>query len=66
MPENLPTHTHCLECDYAMPEGRPYCSEECERAHEAKRTKERNRNLLFMVAAIAAVLLIAFLSMGLV
>jgi predicted nucleic acid-binding Zn ribbon protein len=61
MPENLPIHSHCLECDSAIPVGKPFCSDECGRKHASKAKRDRNRNLLFVAAAVAAVILIAIL-----
>jgi predicted nucleic acid-binding Zn ribbon protein len=62
MPENLPDHTHCLQCELAMPEGKTFCSDACEDAYKSKAKKEKDRNLLFLVAAIAIVLLIALVT----
>jgi predicted nucleic acid-binding Zn ribbon protein len=62
MPENLPTHSHCLECDSAIPVGAPYCSKECESAHTAKAKKERLKSMLFAIAAIVAIIALALMS----
>jgi predicted nucleic acid-binding Zn ribbon protein len=62
MPENLPDHTHCLQCEAAIPEGRPFCSDACESAYREKAKKDRDRNTLFLVAAIAIVLVVALVT----
>jgi predicted nucleic acid-binding Zn ribbon protein len=53
MPENLPDHEHCVQCDDAVPVGQKFCSPECESINIKKLKKERQRNIMFMVAAIA-------------
>ncbi len=63
MPEMLPDHTHCLECDAAIPWGRPYCSDKCEAEHMAKVKREKNRNLIFTVILIGAVVSLGLLMM---
>jgi len=62
MPENLPMHSHCLECDSAIPAGASYCSEECQRAHQAKARKDRNKNLLFIIVAIVLIITLGLMS----
>jgi predicted nucleic acid-binding Zn ribbon protein len=53
MPENLPDHEHCAQCDDAVPVGQRFCSPECEATFNKKQKKDRQRNIMFMVAAIA-------------
>jgi len=49
MPENLPDHSHCLECEAAIPLGRPFCSDKCEKTYQDKVQRSKNRNLVFML-----------------
>jgi predicted nucleic acid-binding Zn ribbon protein len=59
MPENLPDHEHCAQCDDAIPVGQKYCSPECETLFIAKLKKEKQRNLLFIV-----VVIVVFIGIG--
>ncbi|MDD1755640.1 MAG: DUF2116 family Zn-ribbon domain-containing protein [Methanomassiliicoccales archaeon] len=63
MPENLPDHTHCLECDAAIPFGKPFCSERCEAAHNSKVKREKNRNLMYMVILVAIIVTLGLVSL---
>jgi len=55
MPENLPDHTHCLECDSAIPEGRSFCSDKCESEHRARVRRQKNRNLIYTIILVGVV-----------
>jgi len=63
MPENLPDHTHCLECEAAMPWGKQFCSDKCESAHQAKAKREKNKNLIYMILALGAIVSLGLLTM---
>jgi predicted nucleic acid-binding Zn ribbon protein len=65
MPENLPDHTHCLECDAAIPLGRPFCSDQCEAAHRNKARKNKNRNLAYTVILFVIIAVLGLLSLTL-
>jgi len=63
MPENLPDHEHCAQCDDAVPVGQKYCSPECENKYIQKQRKDRQRNIMFMVAAIAIFIALGIFSL---
>jgi len=63
MPENLPDHEHCVQCDDAVPVGQRFCSPECESIYIQKQRKERQRNIIFMVAAIAVFVALGIFSL---
>lgn len=49
MPERLPPHTHCINCDDPIPEGKKFCSEQCETKYKSKAKKESRRGIYFMI-----------------
>jgi predicted nucleic acid-binding Zn ribbon protein len=55
MPENLPDHAHCLECEAAMPFGRQFCSDKCESTYQAKVKRGKNKNLIYLILALGAI-----------
>ncbi len=59
----LPDHTHCLQCEAAIPWGRPYCSDKCEAERKAKVQRDKNKNLLFTVLLIGAIVCLGVLLM---
>jgi predicted nucleic acid-binding Zn ribbon protein len=63
MPENLPDHTHCLECDAAIPWGKPYCSDKCDAEHKAKVKRQKNRNLLYTILLIGVIMSLALVTL---
>jgi predicted nucleic acid-binding Zn ribbon protein len=63
MPENLPDHAHCLECDAAIPIGKQFCSDQCESARNAKIRRQKNRNLMYTVILLVIIVTLGFVSM---
>jgi predicted nucleic acid-binding Zn ribbon protein len=61
MPENLPDHTHCLECEAAIPWGKPFCSDKCEAEHQAKVKRRKNRGLLYTILLIGVIVSLGLL-----
>jgi predicted nucleic acid-binding Zn ribbon protein len=55
MKVHLPEHSHCLACGDPVPANELYCSEECRQEQEAKKRKNKQRNLLFYIVAIVAI-----------
>lgn len=62
MPENLPDHAHCQECDAAIPEGGIFCSDQCERSFKGRAKKDRQRNTLFIAIVVIVALGLSLLS----
>ena len=59
----LPEHDHCKFCGDPVPFEQAYCSEECYYNEEARVSKEKRNNYLFVAAAaasIAVILLIGY------
>ncbi len=57
----LPQHSHCLNCDDPVEEGQQYCSEKCRLEAESQAKKDRNKNLLFIAFAAAALIVIGLM-----
>ena len=62
MPENLPDHAHCLQCDNAIALGQEFCSEACKQTHFDKVRKENRRNLIFIVIVVVVFVIIGAMS----
>ena len=55
MVELLPDHTHCLQCDAAIPLGKAFCGEECEKVHRRNAKKSNQRTTLMVVIVVVAI-----------
>ena len=49
MPERLPPHTHCINCNDPIPEGKQFCSEQCEKEFKALAKKDSRRSTYFII-----------------
>jgi predicted nucleic acid-binding Zn ribbon protein len=62
MPERLPPHSHCIQCDNPIKEGDLYCSDECRQARKVVQQKSNRRSWIFIVIVIAALIVLAVLT----
>ncbi|MBC7108057.1 MAG: DUF2116 family Zn-ribbon domain-containing protein [Methanomassiliicoccales archaeon] len=62
MPQPLPPHTHCLNCDDPIPEDQDFCSEKCKDSYQERIKKERRRMMYFYIVAIVAIIGIGLIS----
>jgi len=46
-----------------MPWGKQFCSDKCESAHQAKAKREKNKNLIYMILALGAIVSLGLLTM---
>ncbi|HTY47037.1 MAG TPA: DUF2116 family Zn-ribbon domain-containing protein [Methanomassiliicoccales archaeon] len=63
MPERLPPHSHCVQCDNPIAEGETYCSEECRNAKRAADEKVSRRNWVFIVVVIVVLIALSVASL---
>ncbi len=59
MPERLPPHSHCVQCDNPVAEGELYCSDECRQATKDIEKKSTRRSWIFIIIVIAALIVLA-------
>ncbi|MGD1060576.1 MAG: DUF2116 family Zn-ribbon domain-containing protein [Methanomassiliicoccales archaeon] len=62
MPERLPPHSHCVQCDNPVQEGEQYCSDECRQARKLANQKSNRRTWIFFIIVIAALVVLAVLT----
>jgi predicted nucleic acid-binding Zn ribbon protein len=62
MPERLPPHSHCIQCDNPIQEGQDYCSDECRQARKVEREKSNRRQWIFVIIVIAALIVLGVLT----
>ncbi len=63
MPERLPPHSHCVQCDNPIPEGETYCSEECRNAKSVVDNKSSRRNWIFIVVVVVILVALSVASL---
>jgi len=61
MEPGLPDHDHCRYCGDPVPFEQAYCCEECYYKDQARRRKERLRDVLLAVVAVGGAALILIL-----
>jgi len=59
MPERLPPHSHCLNCEVPIAEDEIFCSDKCKVVHDGKARKEKRRMMYFYLIAIVAIVAIS-------
>jgi len=59
MTVHLPEHDHCKFCGDPVPFDRAYCTEECYWNDQAQMKQENRKNIIFAVATVASVAIIA-------
>ncbi|MDD1770581.1 MAG: DUF2116 family Zn-ribbon domain-containing protein [Methanomassiliicoccales archaeon] len=62
MPERLPPHSHCVQCDNPIQEGEEYCSDECRQARKIANQKSNRRSWIFVIIVIAALIVLGVLT----
>jgi len=62
MPERLPPHTHCIQCDNPVPEGEEYCSEECKATYQKRMKDGTRRSWIFFAVVVVIMVLMAMVT----
>ena len=60
----LPNHSHCRYCGDPGPFGSEYCDDDCRELHDAEKSVERKKDIIFY--GLIAVSLVAILVVGMV
>ncbi|KXB03447.1 hypothetical protein AKJ48_03870 [candidate division MSBL1 archaeon SCGC-AAA261O19] len=67
MAKETEDHRHCIACGKVTPPDTFICSEECEeklKSHQDQMKRKRNLQIVFLVALVAAVIILSFVVGG--
>ena len=57
----LPNHSHCGYCGDPIPFGQEYCDNNCRQLHEAEKSVERKKDIIFYGAIAGSLVAIIFI-----